>query len=89
MLTVLGLGLGFPLQAQAMIAATIYASSRERPMEKVCLFMLISYSITVFLSLSLTLLLSFHANLLLSYCLFILIFYAICHTLFLSFIFCI
>ncbi|KAJ1422868.1 hypothetical protein B484DRAFT_398892 [Ochromonadaceae sp. CCMP2298] len=35
MLTLLGMLLGFPLQAQAMIAATIYASSRENAMEKV------------------------------------------------------
>jgi hypothetical protein len=34
-LTMLGIVFGFPLQAQAMIAATIYVSSRVEPMEKV------------------------------------------------------
>jgi len=35
LLTLLGLFLGFPFQAQALIAAIIYVSSRVDPMEKV------------------------------------------------------
>lgn len=34
MLTALGLLLGFPFQAQAMIAATVYVCSRVSPMDK-------------------------------------------------------
>jgi hypothetical protein len=34
LLTALGLLLGFPFQAQAMIAAIVYVSSRVSPMEK-------------------------------------------------------
>jgi hypothetical protein len=34
LLGILGLILGFPFQAQAMIAATVYASSHLNPMEK-------------------------------------------------------
>jgi hypothetical protein len=34
LLTLLGWGLGFPFQAQAMIAATVYVSSHLNPMEQ-------------------------------------------------------
>jgi type III secretory pathway component EscV len=36
LLTALGLLLGFPFQAQAMIAAIIYVCSRVNPLEKMC-----------------------------------------------------